>query len=259
MKYAQLIIGLLAGTAIGGAVVVSAGNPLAGAGLNFGGGVDRESVKQIVRDTISEEPQLIMDSVQKFQEARRKQTTQNANELLKDPAAKAEIYEFADAAFVGPKDAKKVVVEFYDYDCPACHMMFKSIDKVLEKNKDVKVIFREFPIFGPTSEKNSQIAIAVNRLYPAKYFQFHEKMMGGTGKNSEEKTLGFVKELGMNVEKVKAEAAKPDVQETIEATKKLASKLGIQGTPSLIVGEELVPHAMSAEDLEAKLNALPAN
>jgi protein-disulfide isomerase len=123
MKYAQLIIGLLAGTAIGGAVVVSAGNPLAGAGLNFGGGVDRESVKQIVRDTISEEPQLIMDSVQKFQEARRKQTTQNANELLKDPAMKAEIYEFADAAFVGPKDAKKVVVEFFDYDCPACHIV----------------------------------------------------------------------------------------------------------------------------------------
>ena len=260
MKYAQLIIGLLAGTALGGAVVVSAGNPSAGGGFKLGGGVDRDAVKQIVRDTISEEPKLILDSVQKFQESRRKQETESASQLLKDPATRDEIYNFADAAFVGPKDAKKVVVEFFDYDCPVCHTMFKSIDDLVGKDKDVKVIFREFPIFGPVSDQNSRIGIAVSRLYSDKYFKFHEKMMDGPGHNATEaKTLAVVKALGMNADKVKAEAAKPEVQAILDATKKLGEKLHIQGTPSLIIGDELIPHAIGSEELESKVNAVPAN
>ena len=259
MKYAQLIIGLLAGTAIGGAVVVSSGGSLTGGGFKFGG-VDRETVKQIVRDTISEDPQFILDSVNKYQQARREKDVQAASQSLKDPAVKAEVFDYADVAFVGPKDAKKVVVEFFDYDCPACHMMFKGIDELVKTNKDVKVIFREFPIFGPVSDQNSRLAIALARLYPEKYFKFHEKMMNGPGHNgSEAKTLAVIKSLGINTDKVKAEAAKPDVQATLDATKKLGAKLGIQGTPSLVIGDELIPHAMSGDDLKARVDALPAN
>ncbi len=260
MKYAQLIIGLLAGTAIGGAVVVSAGNPLAGGSLKLGGGVDREEVKQIVRDTISEDPQFILDSVNKFQQAKHQKDVDNASAMLKQQDVKDQLYKFEDAAFVGPKDAKKVVVEFYDYDCPVCHTMFKGIDALVSKNKDVKVIFREFPIFGAVSEQNSRIGIAVNHLYPEKYFKFHEKMMDGPGHNATEaKTLAVVKSLGMNPDKVKEEAAKPEVQATLDATRKLGEQLHIQGTPSLVIGEELIPHAVSPEELESRVNALPAN
>jgi len=251
MKYAQLIVGLVAGIAVGGAVAIAT--------KMQSGSPDKDAVQKIVRDVISQEPKLILESVQKFQMSQRDQEMAQASakvgQLLKDEKFKKDLFDYADMASVGPKDSKKVIVEFFDYDCPACKMQFKAIDDIVKKDKDVRVIFREFPIFGPPSELNSKIGIAVNRLYPDKYFLFHEKMMDGPGHSaSEAKTTTILKEMGLDVAKVKAEAAKPDVQATLDATRDLAQKLDIRGTPSLIVGEEFIPHAAGYDELMAKLN-----
>jgi protein-disulfide isomerase len=248
MKYAQLLIGLLAGTAIGGSVVAGTGMPSGGAAP------DAEAVKQIVRDVIMAEPKLIMDSVQKFQMEEQKKAMQGANEVLKDAAAQKALYDNPNAAVAGNKDSKRTVVEFFDYNCGACKMMFKSIDALLKKDKDVRVIFHEYPIFGPASDTNSKIGLAVWRLSPDKYYDFHVKMMTHEGRVDEKVALGIVKELGMDADKVKAESEKKEVSEAIEANRELGQKLRIQGTPTLVVGEEIVPHALSPEDLEARLN-----
>jgi protein-disulfide isomerase len=253
MKYAQLIIGLLAGTALGGAVVASTGAPV---GSAMGTTLSKADVQAIVRETISSEPKLILESVQKYQDTLRNEQDANASAALKDKAVRDEVFNYPDAAFIGPKDATKIVVEFFDYDCPACKMMFKGIDQLVHTDKNVKVIFREYPIFGPVSDNNAKIGIAVSRLYPAQYFVFHEKMMSGQGHDgSEKKTMGILKDLGFDVEKVKAEAAKPDVQATLDATRKTGDKLHIQGTPTLVIGDEIVPHALGYDELKAKVDA----
>lgn len=248
MKYAQMIMGLLVGTALGGSVVAATGNP-----AMKGGAIDEQAVKKIVRDTIMEEPKLIMESVQKFQEDMRKQQAQGATDALKDPALRAAVYDATNAGTVGPQDSKRVVVEFFDYNCPACKAQFKMLSEVLAKDKTVRVIFHEYPIFGPQSETNSRIGLAVARLAPEKYFGFHEKMMSMQGRAAEADALKFAKELGLDVEKVKAEAAKPEVQKIITDNHALGDKLQIQGTPTLVVGDEVIPHAVPAEELTAKL------
>lgn len=247
MKYAQLLIGLLAGTAIGGSVVAGTGMPSGGALPNA------DAMKQIVRDVIMEEPQLIMDSVQKFQMEAQKKAMQGASDMLKDSAIQKALYEDPNAAVVGNKDSKRTVIEFFDYNCGACKMMFKSIDTVLKKDKDLRVIFHEYPIFGPASDTNSKIGLAVWRLEPDKYYDFHVKMMTHEGRVDEKVALGIVKELGIDAAKVKAESEKKEVMDVIEANRELGQKLRIQGTPTLVVGDEIVPHALSPEDLEARL------
>ncbi len=251
MKYAQLIIGLLAGTALGGAVVASTG--IAPAGKSAA--MDTEAVKVIVRQVIMEEPKLIVESVQKMQMDEQKKMMEGANEVLKDPAIREQVFNDPNAASVGPKDTKKVVVEFFDYDCSACKSMFKNVEALMAKDKDVRVVFHEYPIFGEASESNSKIAIAVNRLYADKYFNFHKKMMEGTGRGDSEKTLAIVKELGMDADKIKAEAAKKEVADILDANRILGEKMNIRGTPTFVIGDEIVPHGMSLEDMEARLSA----
>lgn len=249
MKYAQLAIGLLIGTALGGSVV-AATDTTAGTG---GGSLDKEAVKKIVRETIKEEPQVLVDSLQKYQESKRKQDVASASEALKDADVKKQIYDDTDVGTVGPKDSKRVIVEFFDYNCPACKMQYKAIDELVKKDKTVRVIFREFPIFGPVSENNSRIGIAVVRLAPEKYFAFYEKMHSHQGRAEEKDALKYVKELGLDVEKVKAESKKPEVQQALDLNRKLGDKLRIQGTPTLVIGDEIIPHAAGPDDLEEKL------
>lgn len=250
MKYAQLIIGLLAGTALGGSVVAATDS-----NSSSGKGLDKEAVKAVVRQVISDEPQLIIESVQKLQMAEQKKQQANMGESLKDDAVREQVYHDKNAASTGPKDSKRVVVEFFDYNCGACKYMFKSLQALVEKDKTARVVFHEYPIFGPTSEENSKIGVAVNRLYPEKYFDFYVKMMSASGHVDAKAALGFAKELGMDEEKLKTEAAKKEVSAVLEANRVLGEKLHIQGTPTLVIGDEVVPHALSLEDLEEKLSA----
>jgi protein-disulfide isomerase len=253
MKYAQLIIGLLLGTALGGAVVVGTGQT----GV-AGGATDAESVKKIVREVIADEPKLILDSVQKFQVDAQRQKMAGANEALKDADLRDKIFNDPNAPTVGPKDSKRVVAEFFDYNCGACKMMFKSIDAVLKKDPTTRVVFHEFPIFGPVSETNSKLGIAVSRLYADKYFAFHTKMLTHEGKIDEKAALGIAKDLGMDTAKLKAESQSKEVAEILDNHRKLGEKLGVQGTPTMVFENEIVPHGMSAEDLDARLSGKPA-
>jgi protein-disulfide isomerase len=250
MKYAQLIMGLLIGTALGGAVVASQGTNASG-----GGAVNEEAVKQIVRDTIMNEPKLIMDSVQKYQQQQQAQAAGKASEVLKDPAVTDLIFRDDALPFAGNKDGKNVIAEFFDYNCPVCKMQFKVFTDLLAKDKDLKIVFHEFPIFGPVSDQNSKIGLAVAKLYPAKYYTFHEKMMEGRGhEENNDRTLLILKDLGFDVAKVQEVAQSDEVAAQLDKSRDLGQKLNIRGTPTLVVGDEVIGHAVDADALEAKLS-----
>lgn len=246
MKYAQLVIGLFAGVALGGSVVAATDTQNAG-------NANPEAIKKIVRETISTEPQLILESVQKFQEQQRTKEMQGASEALKDPSVQSAVFDRKNVGTTGATKNNRIIVEFFDYNCPACKMQYKALQDVLAKDKDVLVMFREFPIFGPVSDMNAKLGIAVARIAPDKYFGFYQKMMLHEGKADEAAALGYIKALGMDVEKVKAEAQGKDVAEAMAHNQMLGEKLQLRGTPSLVIGDQLIAHAIGPDEIEAML------
>ena len=247
MKYAQGIIGLLIGTALGGSVVAATTTPAGAAGS-----ADMESIRAVVLQVIKEEPQAIMESVSAWQQKKQQEKIAGASAALKDPAVKSAVVDTTDSPFIGKADSTKTVVEFFDYNCPACKMQFEQLDKLHKADGDVKIIFKEYPIFGAQSETNSKIGIAVHRLAPDQYYAWHKKMMSNKGRTDEATALKYAGELGINKAKLKAEAASPKVEEILATERALGQKLNLQGTPSLVIGDELVPHAMIAEEITAK-------
>lgn len=252
MKYAQLIMGLLIGTALGGIIVASQGSNLS---TSFGGSaaIDADRVKEIARETIREEGKLIMDAVQAYQNKQRQEQQAMMGEALKDEAVKEAVFNDRAVPFIGNPDSTRIVAEFFDYNCPACKMQYKALDELVKKDKDVKVVLHEFPIFGPQSETNSKISLGVFKVAPKKYADFHAKMMAFEGRADEAAALKLVKEVGVNVEKVKAYAASEEATAELEKSRSLGRKLGAQGTPTLVIGNEVIPHAASAQDIESKL------
>lgn len=237
----------------------AAGAALVGVGLPMiskssgGTTIDEENVKSIVRQVIADEPQLIIDSVRNMQNKEQADKVAQASEALKDESYKEALYYNEKSPFTGPKDSKKVVVEFFDYNCPACKVQYSAIAELVKKHKDVKVVFKEYPIFGEQSDKNAAIALAVNHVDASKYVAFHEKMMTHQGRADEAQALAFVKEIGLDVDAVKKEAASKEVADILAMNRDLASKIQVQGTPTVIVADEVVPHAVSMQEIKAKL------
>jgi protein-disulfide isomerase len=142
-----------------------------------------------------------------------------------------------------------VLVEFYDYSCGYCKKVFPSVAKLIEEDKNLKVVFKEFPILGPNSVITAKAALAANIIAPEKYLEVHEKLMNSRI-TSKENLIDIVSSLGIDKDKLSSEMESDKVQKIIDDNKDLARDLGISGTPAFVIGDEFVPGAVSFEQMK---------
>jgi protein-disulfide isomerase len=148
----------------------------------------------------------------------------------------------------------KSIVVFFDYNCGYCKMASKAIEEVVKADKDVKVIFRDYPIFGGISSIAAKYSIAVAMTEGKKFFDFHIALMNGNAKdeNGIKDALRIAK---VNTDKVKRtmKLRAEEIDGRIEENRAIADAIGIQGTPALVIGEEFVPGYLDAETILNKL------
>tara|TARA_B100001123_G_scaffold288066_1_gene321003 strand:+ start:974 stop:1717 length:744 start_codon:yes stop_codon:yes gene_type:complete len=208
-------------------------------------------VNELIEQYIRQHPEVMIDSLQNYQ---LQEETKRLQDLSKKVAEHVETFKDSKAfPTVGNPDGDVTIVEFYDYNCPACKMMFNSIDQLLKEDKNVKVVFVEFPIFGPQSDTNAHLAQAVHHLYPDKYFDFHSKLMSFEGRANKQDALDMAQQLGMDPNKLEKEAETPEVDQRIEKNKDLAIELAIEGTPAVIVGTRMINSALPIDQLKAEV------
>lgn len=211
-------------------------------------------VEAVVKRVIADNPQLLMDSLQSLQ----RKNYEKQMEQAKDGLSKyqKELKEDELSPFVGDKNAKVTVIEFYDYHCGYCKKVAPTFKKLVESYPDIKVIFKEFPILSPDSHSAARAALAVSKLNPSKYFTFHQMLMETQGAYSDDVLKKLAGKVDVNGEKLLAEMQKDWVTKQLQDVATLAGNLGIQGTPAIIVGNELIPGAIEYDALEAKVKAL---
>ncbi len=211
-----------------------------------------DKVNELIKNYIYNHPEQIVDALQKWQlqeEAGRVTEQREALQKLQKTALAEDYLPRA-----GNPKGDVTIIEFFDYNCPACKMMFETLDGVMKEDKKLNVIFVEFPIFGPQSEENAKLGLAVYKLYPNKYFDFHAGMMRSKGRIDVDAALRITKNLGMDDAKLRAEIAKPIYDEYIAKDRKTAGELMIQGTPAVIVGRYITNSALSADELKTQID-----
>jgi protein-disulfide isomerase len=219
-----------------------------GTAPNANAPVTRGELHELVKQAIMDEPEIIMNAVHKIrdkQEAENKRVT--AESFSKH---RAELQNDKTSPSVGSKNADVTVIMFFDYHCGYCKKLLPTITKLLDEDKKVRVVFREFPILSEDSVSASRAALAVNRVAPDKYFAFHTALMKTQGAYSEEVLLSTAEKVGANRVAVKAEMDKGAVTTQLDQNRKLGEDLGVRGTPALFVGEKLLPGAVPYETLK---------
>lgn len=156
-------------------------------------------------------------------------------------------------AFVtGPADAKKSLVEFYDYDCPYCRISLPAVKKFYEANKDqVRFSFIEFPIkqlHGESAMQAARASLAARRQ-PTQYMNFHFALLGQEENVTEDMIFAEAARAGMDVNRLKADMKDPEIEKALKASIEFAHKVGVDGTPTFLINGKLRPGAVDDETL----------
>jgi protein-disulfide isomerase len=138
------------------------------------------------------------------------------------------------------------MVEFFDYHCGYCRAMQPSLETMMSQEGKVRFVFKEFPILGPDSITAAKAALASERQ--GRYLEMHQALMRAKDL-SMSGVMEVARDVGLDTKRLAKDMESPEVQAVIDRNLALAQTLGINGTPSFVVGDQLVPGAVPVAQL----------
>jgi protein-disulfide isomerase len=145
------------------------------------------------------------------------------------------------------------VIEFFDYRCPYCKSVANSFITLFEADGNVRFVLKEFPILGPESEFAAKAALAANKQ--GKYRALHLALMDFKGKLTDDDVRRLAAGVGLDVGRLEQDMQGADVADEISRNYGLSEAIGIKGTPAFIIGDQLIPGAISAEEMRQRIAA----
>lgn len=204
-------------------------------------------IEKIVRDYLMREPQVIYEAIQELQKRQQEAEAARAQATIVERAD--EIFRHADDPVIGPASGDVTLVEFFDYHCGYCRAMVPKLQDLIKGDSQLRFVFKELPVLGPDSVTAAKASLAASKLDPTKYMGYHLALMQAKdiGLASVLKIAG---EQGYDVDALRTAMDEDWIQERLDANQSLAQSLGINGTPSFVVGRTLIPGAVDVARLE---------
>ena len=190
----------------------------------------------VIKEYLLANPEVIAEAQTALEAKMEKLQAEKMATALTENAA--EVFRAPTAPVAGNLKGDITVVEFFDYNCGYCKKAFVDVLAAAEKDKQIKLVLKEFPILSKGSEETARVALAAKMQ--GKYWEFHRAMLESPGQANEASALKVAEKVGLNIAKIKTDMASPEVKAEIARTRALAQKLGIQGTPHFLVGERSI-------------------
>ena len=197
---------------------------------------EKSEIESIVREYILANPEIIEDALVALTEKEAAAQRDAARQAV--AAHRDQLYNNPADYSIGPADARVTVVEFFDYRCGFCKRSVDFVRKLPEEyDGDVRVVFKELPIFGGISETAALAALAAGRQ--GKYLEMHVALMDIENNNdlTEEAIDRVAAKAGVDVRKMRADMASEAVKKELAEMQDLGMALAVGGTPGFFVGD----------------------
>jgi protein-disulfide isomerase len=214
----------------------------------------RGDIETIVRNYLLAHPEVLEEAMA---ELSKRQAVADAAKHEATIATNADtIFNSPRGVVLGNKDGDVTFVEFFDYNCGYCKRAMADMLYLMKNDSRLKVVLKEFPVLSQGSVEAAQVAVAVRMQDPTgkKYLDFHQKLLGGRGPADKARALAVAKDVGLDMAKLEKDMASPETKATIAENFKLAEDMGMNGTPSYVIGKQVVIGAVGLDGLKEKIS-----
>ena len=213
-------------------------------------------IETIVKNYLVQHPEVLQDAMDALDKRQKEADAEKARTTIKDN--KATIFDSAHQVVLGNPEGNVTMVEFFDYNCGFCKRALPDMLSLLKTDPNLKFVLKEFPVLGPGSVEAAHVAVAARMQDPTgkKYIEFHQKLLGGRGPADKARAMAVAKEVGFDTARIEKDMNSDEVKDTIDENMKLADELGVSGTPSYVVGDQVVVGAVGLDELREKIKDL---
>lgn len=211
----------------------------------------RDEIKDIVREYLLENPEIITEALNVL-ELRQKQAEETAR-IGALSSLEEQIFNSENQVVLGNPDGDVTLVEFFDYNCGFCKRAHQDMVQLMESDPNLRVVLKEFPVLGQGSVEAARVSVAVNELAPEKFEAFHLQLLLSPGQANQAKAIKTAVSMGVDQAALEAAVEGERAAETIQEVYTIADALGLTGTPSYVVGTQVVFGAVGAEQLRESI------
>jgi len=214
----------------------------------------KSEIERIIRDYLVSHPEVLQEAIAELDKRQAAEDLEKAKTAVANNAET--LFNSSRQVVLGNPSGDVTLVEFFDYNCGFCKRAMADMLDLLRDDPKLKIILKEFPVLGPGSVEAAKVAVAVRMQDKGgkKYLEFHQKLLGGRGQADKARALAVAKEVGMDMKRIDTDMASDEAKLALEESLKLGETLGLNGTPSYIVGTDVVVGAVGLAALRTKVS-----
>ena len=211
----------------------------------------KADVEKIVHDYIIAHPEVIEEAMAAAEKRQQAEAAANQAKIIGENGSI--LFNSSRQVVLGNPAGDVTLVQFFDYNCGYCKKAMGDTLALIEKDPKLRIVMKEFPVLGQGSTDAAKVAVAVGRAAPDKYLEFHKRLMSLRGQADKAKAMEAALAAGVDAAALDKALADREVGATLEEVYGLATGLGLSGTPSYVVGGEVVPGAIGLPKLQARI------
>ena len=203
----------------------------------FSFNVFSENIDERIKNFLLNNPEIILQSLENFENEKIAEKQKKNNQIIAEN--KKQILSTNNGMYSGNSKSENVIIEFFDYNCSYCKKAHQDILKIQQNKKNVKIIYKNFPILSENSKKLAEISLLIAKDSNKQFNKFHNIIMEKRGAINKNQLKNILDDLGYDQEKLKNNLNSQYIKNQLYNDRKLAEKLSLRGTPAFIVNDKL--------------------
>jgi protein-disulfide isomerase len=215
----------------------------------------KQELGAFIKDYLVNNPDVLREAIQALD--KRDKEVADAERQKVVASQSGALFSSKYQATIGNPTGSATLVEFFDYNCHFCKGALPDVTKLMKEDPNLKLVLKDYPVLGPGSVEAAKVASAARNQLPGdKFWAFHSKLLASHGPIGKTEALAVARDLGLDMEKLAKDMESPEVKSGLNEVMQLADALQINGTPTFVVGQDVVVGAVGFDQLKDKVDSV---
>jgi protein-disulfide isomerase len=215
----------------------------------------KQEMGDFIKDYLVQHPEVLRAAIEALDKHEKDVAEADRQKAVTDQAGP--LFSSPFQANVGNTNGAVTLVEFFDYNCHYCKGALPDMARLMKDDPNLKLVLKDFPVLGPGSVEAARVASAARKQLPGdRFWDFHYKLLGMHGPIGKAEALSVAKEMGLDMNRLDKDMNDPSIDAGLQQIMSMADALQINGTPSFVVGQEVVVGAVGYDQLKEKIDAV---